>query len=113
MARTYHAEYERRQQRALERGFTSYHEERQFRAENAGILNASIVRETLAALFPNTTLGPQQLVGLWEVLGDYLMSGGEEITGAMRHELVQFFIDQGMDTTQAVHEMREILGTSP
>lgn len=129
MARTYHAveetyqelfptshassiDYMSRQIAAVERGFYSYSEERAFRQEYGDVLNASIVSETLREMFPNIDLGPKTLVELYDRLGDFLVTGEDAITGEMRHELVAFFVEQGYSETEAVDQMREILGTS-
>lgn len=110
--RTYHQEYLDRTRRAIERGFTSYNEERNYRAAHRDVLTSGIVKTTLREMFPNIDLGPQELVDLWETLDDYLMGGEEEITGQMRHELVSFFVEQGMTEDTAVRTMKEVLGTS-
>lgn len=111
MARNYHDEYLARKERAIARGFTSFYQERRYREENRSVLKSGLV-ETIRDMFPNADLGPREIVGLYDVLGGFLVTGETEITGRMRHDLVAFYMEQGLDEDDAVEAMREVLGTS-
>ena len=112
MARTYKKEYKDRVARAKAAGFESYHEQRAFRGENVDVLR--MMRETYTDLFPkNVKLDTRGVVELYDILQDYFITGEEAVTGQMRHELVSFFLDEGMKESAAVKSMREILGTTP
>ena len=112
MARTYKKEYKDRVTRAKAAGFESYYEQRTFRSENEDVLRE--MRDTLSHLFPKKlTLNTRDIVELYDVLQDYLMTGPNAVTGQMRHELVSFFMEEGMNEKDAVRSMREILGTTP
>lgn len=112
MARNYRDEYRSRKERAIAHGFTSFYQERKFREENRSVLKTGLV-ETIREMFPNADLGPREIVGLYDVLGDFLVTGETKITGRMRHDLVTFYMEQGLDEDDAVEAMREILGTTP
>jgi len=106
--RNYAAEYAARQQRAQERGFASYAEERAFRTE-------TVVERTEAAeaLGVNVrTSDPQALNRYYEeVLVPIAL--GEEVTGQRRHDAVGAFMDLGYSEEEAIEAMREIYGRSP
>jgi hypothetical protein len=108
-ARNYAAEYAARQQRAQERGFSSYAEERQFRTETV-----EERREAAEALGVHPNIGdPTALTRYYE---DILLpiATEEEVSGRMRHDAVAYFVDvMGYSEEDAIAAMRELYGDSP
>lgn len=121
MARTYHAEYVARQERAIEVGFSGYSEQRVFRSEH--IEELAFAKESLAwRELHGTDVGlhnEKQMNAFYEQVlqgGEFTTITGitpDTVTGAMRHEAVAYFMEwEGYDESEAVAAMRDLYGTS-
>jgi hypothetical protein len=112
--RNYAAEYVARQERATERGFSSYYEERQFRVETA--FEREIAGESIEWQERNPgdwrSANPEALAMFYERVLEP-MTNGQPVTGMDRHNAVAFFIEyEDMSEEAAIDAMRELYGES-
>lgn len=114
MARNYAAEYARRQELAAERGFSSYSEERAFRAETKFEREIAGESAEWEKWHPEggdwRSASPKQLAAFYENIIEPTSHGGEP-TGIEKHNAVQYFMDyEDMSQEEAVAAMKEAFG---
>lgn len=111
------AEYEARNERAKDRGFDSYAEERRYKEALKRRLTPDefkeVVRRTKYRIGPSSyTYNPKQANAWQRDIGQYAGHEGEP-RGEMRHAAVRYFTEwEGMTQDDAVNAMRNLYGDS-